>query len=61
MEDIKLIKVVDRTELAEVQDRFLIRDYTDKRLFIGDQTSILEEIKTDKSHNWAKIFLYGGN
>lgn len=61
MEEVKLIKTIDRSELSEVQDRYFVKDFSDQRLFVGDGTEILQEVKTDKSHNWAKIFFYGGN
>jgi hypothetical protein len=42
-------------------DITFIKDLLDGKLYIGNNTSIMDEIKTDKSNNWAKMFFYGGN
>ena len=61
MQEVKIIRTVDITELSEVADQFIIRDLTDGKYYIGDDSAILVEITTDKSNKWAKIFFYGGN
>jgi hypothetical protein len=42
-------------------DVTFIKDLLDGKLYIGNNTEILDEVKTDKSNNWAKMFFYGGN
>lgn len=61
MQEVKIIRTVDITELSEVADQFIVRDLTDDKYYIGDDSAILVEITTDKSNKWAKIFFYGGN
>ena len=38
-----------------------VKDLSDGKLYIGNDTGIVNEVKTDKSNNWAKMFFYGGN
>lgn len=38
-----------------------VKDIKDGKLYIGNDTNIMTEIKTDNSNNWAKTFFYGGN
>lgn len=42
-------------------DITLIKDKLDGKLYIGNDTNVMDEIKTDKSNNWAKMFFYGGS
>jgi hypothetical protein len=42
-------------------DITFIKDKLDGKLYIGNDTEILDEVKTDKSNNWAKMFFYGGS
>ena len=42
-------------------DITFIKDKLDGKLYIGNDTDIMDEVKTDKSNNWAKTFFYGGN
>jgi hypothetical protein len=38
-----------------------VKDLLDGKLYIGDGSNVMNEIKTDKSNNWAKTFFYGGD
>jgi hypothetical protein len=38
-----------------------VRDQLDKKLYIGNEDGTLNEVISDKSHNWAKTFFYGGS
>jgi hypothetical protein len=42
-------------------DITLIKDKLDGKLYIGNDTDVMDEIKTEKSNNWAKMFFYGGS
>lgn len=61
MEIIKLIKIDNIESLVDTDNKFIIKNIIDGRLYFGDNEDPLNEIKTDKSNNWAKTFFYGGN
>ena len=61
MENVILIKIVGDPDFEEVPDNMLAKDIESGKLYIGNQTNIMDEVKTDKSNNWAKMFFYGGN
>jgi uncharacterized membrane protein YjjP (DUF1212 family) len=61
MENVILIKIVGDPDFEQVPDNMLAKDIESGKLYIGNQTNIMDELKTDKSNNWAKIFFYGGN
>jgi uncharacterized membrane protein YjjP (DUF1212 family) len=61
MENVILIKIVGDPDFEQVPDNMLAKDIESGKLYIGNQTNIMDEIKTDKSNNWAKMFFYGGN
>jgi hypothetical protein len=61
MENVILIKVVENPDFENVSNNILIKNIKDGKLYIGNDTGIVDEVKTDKSNNWAKMFFYGGN
>jgi len=61
MENVILIKIVGDPDFEQVPDNMLVKDIESGKLYIGNNTEILDEVKTDKSNNWAKMFFYGGN
>jgi uncharacterized membrane protein YjjP (DUF1212 family) len=61
MENVILIKIVGDPDFEQVPDNMLAKDIESGKLYIGNQTNIMDEVKTDKSNNWAKMFFYGGN
>ena len=42
-------------------NNIFIKDLSTGKLYIGNGSNIVDEIKTDKSNNWAKTFFYGGD
>jgi uncharacterized membrane protein YjjP (DUF1212 family) len=61
MENVILIKIVGDPDFEQVPDNMLAKDIESGKLYIGNFTDRMDEIKTDKSNNWAKMFFYGGN
>jgi uncharacterized membrane protein YjjP (DUF1212 family) len=61
MENIRLIKSIGEPDLQNVSENLIIKDVSSGKLYMGNNNDFLEEIKTDKSSNWAKTFFYGGN
>jgi len=61
MQDIKLIRIIDATELTGTEDRFIVHDLQDGKYYFGNGDAILTEITTDNSNKWAKLFLYGSD
>jgi len=61
MDQVKLIRIVDVTQLNGTEDKFIIHDLQDGKYCFGNGDLIPTEITTDNSNKWAKIFLYGGD
>jgi uncharacterized membrane protein YjjP (DUF1212 family) len=61
MENVILVKIIGDPDFEEVADNMLVKDIESGKLYIGNLTDIMDEVKTDKSNNWAKMFFYGGN
>ena len=61
MENVILIKIVGDPDFEQVPDNMLAKDIESGKLYIGNQTNIMDELKTDKSNNWAKMIFYGGS
>lgn len=61
MENVILVKTFIDPDFQEVPDNMLIKNIVDGKLYIGNGTDIVDEVKTDKSNNWAKMFFYGGS
>ena len=61
MENVILVKIIGDPNFEETADNMLVKDIESGKLYIGNFTDIMDEIKTDKSNNWAKMFFYGGN
>ena len=61
MENVIIIKTTTDPNFADTTDNLLIKNIADGRLYIGNGTNIADEIKTDKSNNWAKMFFYGSS
>jgi predicted GIY-YIG superfamily endonuclease len=61
MENIILVKIGTDPDFEATPDNIFVKNCNDGKLYIGNNTNVMDEIKTDKSNNWAKMFLYGGN
>lgn len=61
MENVILVKIIGDPNFDETADNMLVKDIESGKLYIGNFTDKMDEIKTDKSNNWAKMFFYGGN
>lgn len=61
MENVILIKIVGDPDFEETADNMLVKDIESGKLYIGNFTDKMDEVKTDKSNNWAKMFFYGSN
>lgn len=61
MENVILVKIIGDPNFEETADNMLVKDIESGKLYIGNFTDKMDEIKTDKSNNWAKMFFYGGN
>jgi uncharacterized membrane protein YjjP (DUF1212 family) len=61
MENVILVKIIGDPNFEQVADNMLVKDIESGKLYIGNLTDIMDEVKTDKSNNWAKMFFYGGN
>lgn len=61
MEDLIFIRIADDPDFLNADHNIVIKNIKDGKLYIGNTTSIIDEIKTDKSNNWAKIFFYGNH
>jgi uncharacterized membrane protein YjjP (DUF1212 family) len=61
MENVILVKIIGDPDFEQVTDNMLVKDIESGKLYIGNLTDIMDEVKTDKSNNWAKMFFYGGN
>lgn len=61
MEYTILIKSLGDPNLPNLQDKFIVKDVVSGKIYIGDNSNTPNEIKTDKSNNWAKTFFYGGD
>ena len=61
MQEVKLIRIVDVTQLTGTEDRFILHDLQDGKYYFGNNDDIPTEITTDNTNKWAKIFFYGGD
>ena len=61
MENVILVKIIGNPNFEETADNMLVKDIESGKLYIGNFTDVMDEVKTDKSNNWAKMFFYGGN
>ena len=61
MQEVKLIRIVDVTQLTGTEDRFILHDLQDGKYYFGNGNEVPTEITTDNSNKWAKIFFYGGD
>ncbi len=61
MENLILVKIIGDPDFEQVADNMLVKDIQSGKLYIGNLTDVMDEIKTDKSNNWAKMFFYGGS
>lgn len=61
MENVILVKIVGEPNFEQVPDNLIVKDVISGKLYVGNLTDIMDEIKTDKSNNWAKMFFYGGS
>jgi uncharacterized membrane protein YjjP (DUF1212 family) len=61
MENVILVKIIGDPNFEETADNMLVKDIESGKLYIGNFTDKMDEVKTDKSNNWAKMFFYGGN
>ena len=61
MENVILVKIVGDPNFEQVPDNLIVKDVISGKLYVGNLTDIMDEIKTDKSNNWAKMFFYGGS
>jgi uncharacterized membrane protein YjjP (DUF1212 family) len=61
MENLILVKIIGDPDFEQVADNMLAKDIQSGKLYIGNLTDVMDEIKTDKSNNWAKMFFYGGS
>lgn len=61
MENVILVKIVGEPNFEQVPDNLIVKDVVSGKLYVGNLTNIMDEIKTDKSNNWAKMFFYGGS
>jgi len=61
MENVVIIKTSFDPNFETPPDNLLVKNMSDGKLYIGDNTNVMIEIKTDKSNNWAKMFFYGGS
>jgi uncharacterized membrane protein YjjP (DUF1212 family) len=61
MESVIIIKVVDDPDFNNLANNILVKNIASGQLYIGDGSNVMNEIKTDKSNNWAKTFFYGGD
>lgn len=61
MQEVKLIRIVDVTQLNGTEDRFILHDLQDGKYYFGNGNEVPTEITTDNSNKWAKIFFYGGD
>lgn len=61
MENVILIKVDDIKNYNNIKDKYILKDVISKRIYITNLSDEPNEIKTDKSNNWAKTFFYGGD
>jgi uncharacterized membrane protein YjjP (DUF1212 family) len=61
MESVIIIKVVEDPDFNNLANNILVKNIASGQLYIGDGSNVMNEIKTDKSNNWAKTFFYGGD
>ena len=61
MENVRIIRIVDVTEITESEDKFILHDLQDGKYYFGNGNSAPTEITTDNSNKWAKIFFYGSD
>ena len=61
MENLILVKIIGDPDFEQVADNMLVKDIQSGKLYIGNLTDVMDEIKTEKSNNWAKMFFYGGS
>jgi uncharacterized membrane protein YjjP (DUF1212 family) len=61
MENVIIIKVVEDPDFNNLANNILVKNIASGQLYIGDGSNVMNEIKTDKSNNWAKTFFYGGD
>ena len=61
MENVIIIKVIEDPDFSNLANNILVKNIASGQLYIGNGSNIVDEIKTDKSNNWAKTFFYGGD
>ena len=61
MENVIIIRTGEDPNFNNVSHNILIKNIVDGRLYMGNGTDEVDEVKTDKSNNWAKTFFYGAN
>jgi hypothetical protein len=61
MEELILIKIANEPNFENLPHNFIVKDIRSGKLYIGNSTLTIDEIKTDKSNNWAKVFFYGNS
>jgi hypothetical protein len=61
MENVIIIKSVGDINYPVTNDKIMIKDIISGQIYMGDSSGVINEIKTDKSNNWAKTFFYGGS
>jgi hypothetical protein len=61
MENVILIKTIGVPDFPITKDKIFIKDIASGQIYMGDSSGVINEIKTEKSNNWAKTFFYGGS
>jgi hypothetical protein len=61
MENVIIIKSVGDINYPVTNDKIMINDIISGQIYMGDSSGVINEIKTEKSNNWAKTFFYGGS
>lgn len=61
MENVIIIKSVGDINYPVTNDKIMIKDIISGQIYMGDSSGVINEIKTEKSNNWAKTFFYGGS
>jgi hypothetical protein len=61
MENVKFVKILGDPDYEEIPENIILKDANSGKIYIGDIDIKANEIKTEKSNNWAKTFFYGGS
>ena len=61
MEPVILIKTTGTPNFENLPSNMIVKDIQSGQIYTADGNGEIEEIKTEKSNNWAKTFFYGGN